>query len=365
MRNISQLVVVAILLLCLPTQAQDSISFPNAPAQDRQPPFAVGIVKANGNLLPIATFDGVVWSEINLWEERESGRSTKSMLKSMEEWTLWYADPGPSPESRDIALAWIDRLSPVRIGITADDVVEVDFSEDSCLDGTALVLATDAEDRSKSLLIDCDNCCPKPKRGIATTAESRPHLTERVDPESESGRRILARITDTFNELEQKELEGIRHYKITFDAKTGESTTHYSGKTLAEHMDSLLSAEKRKRLPFHPYLKDIFRVEGINAAYYYIEVARSYYPHFKSDYWGYGKFQGWVRFDDDEPVWLTQHFLMTDPDSKQGDSVRPIVFWRHRNAVDLLFRRSYWEGGDHLILRIDNDTVKELAGVGL
>ena len=247
--------------------------------------------------------------------------------------------------------------------ITADDVVDVD-SMATCLEGTALVLATDAEDRSKSLLIDCDYCCPKPKRGIATTAESPPHLAERVDPESESGRRVLARITDTFNELEQKELEGIRHYKITFDAKTGESITHYSGKTLAEHMDSLLSAEKRKRLPFHPYLKDIFRVEGINAAYYYIEVSRSYYPHFKSDYWGYGEFQGWVRFDDDEPVWLTQHFLMTDPDSKEGDSVRPIVFWRHGNAIDVLFRRSYWEGGDHLILRIDNDTVKELVGVG-
>jgi len=166
-----------------------TIEFVSKPRPEPSPPFAVGIVKANGNLMPIATFDGVDWSDINLWEERESGRSVNSMLKSMEEWTLWHEDPGPSPKSRDVALAWTDRLSPVRIGITADDVVKVDFLEDSCLEGTALVLATDAEDRSKSLLIHCDNCCPKPKRGIETTAEPPPHLEERVDPQSQRGRR--------------------------------------------------------------------------------------------------------------------------------------------------------------------------------
>ena len=327
-----------------------AIEFVSKPGPEPSPPFKVGIVEANGNLVPVATFDGEDWSHIDLAEDWRNG----TRVKSTGEWTLWYENPGPSPESPHRALSWIDRLSSVRIEIATTGVIA---SEPRCNHGDRIfAMATDAGDRSKSL-IECDYCCPEPKRGFATTSNSPPDRVTRLDPESEDGRRIAAQILDTFNELENKALEGTPYYE--FDDKTFECID--TDKTLAEHLEPRLSAEKRFRLPLR--FDKVFRIQGINTTYYYIEVNRSYYDQLREEcnegMTGYSLLQGWVLATADELVWLTQSFALTDPDMKGQQFDRPILFWRRGNVVDVLVNRSHWDGGWYIILTIDDDTVNE------
>jgi len=325
------------------------------PRPEPSQPFAIGIVEAHGILRPIATFDGEDWSVIygkHLAEARRSGKR----VKFPGEWTLWYENPGRSPESPRRALSWIDRLSPVRIEIATTGVIEV---EASCGYGRMPAIATDAGDRSKSL-IECDYCCPEPKRGIATTLESPPNLVERLDPEGEDSRRIAAQILETFNELENRALE--ETYYNYYDDKT--EAFIWTGETLAESVEPRLSAEKRRRLPLRfdaNYLDAAFRVQGINATYYYIEVRRGYYEHLGEGFPGAALLQGWVRATDDELVWLTEDFSLTDDEDKTVQKERPILFWRRGNVVDVLVNRSHWEDVEYIILTIERDTVNEVV----
>ena len=327
-----------------------AIEFVSKPGPEPSPPFKVGIVQANGNLVPLATFNGGHWSHIDLAEDWTMGKQ----VKSTGEWTLWYENPGPSPESPRRALSWIDRLSPVRIEIATTGLIG---SEPRCNHGDRIfAMATDAGDRRKSL-IECDYCCPEPKRGFATTANSPPNLVDRLDAESEDGRRIAAQILDTFNELENKALEGTPYYE--FDDKTFEYID--TDKTLAEHLEPRLGAQKRFRLPLR--FDKVFRIQGINTTYYYIEVNRSYYDQLREEYHqgmaGHALLQGWVLATADELVWLTQTFALTDLDMKGQQFDRPILFWRRGNVVDVLVNRSHWDAGGYIILTIDDDTVNE------
>ena len=72
-----------------------AIEYVSKPGPEQSPPFKVGIVQANGNLVPLATFDGRHWSRIDLAEDWRNGRR----VQSKGEWTLWYesSDPG-SPQ---------------------------------------------------------------------------------------------------------------------------------------------------------------------------------------------------------------------------------------------------------------------------
>ena len=325
------------------------------PRPEPSPPFAIGIVEASGNLSPIATFDGENWSGID-WKKLAENWRSGMRVKFPGEWTLWYENRGPSPESPRRALSWIDRLSQVRIEIATTGVIEV---ESPCNWGRILAIATDAGDRSKSL-IECDNCCPEPKRGIATTLESPPNLVERLDPEGEDSRRIAARILETFNELENRAFDGTYHNY--YDDKTQEFI--WTGKTLAEHVEPRLSAEKRNRLPLRfdaNYRDATFRVQGVNANYYYIEVRRGYYEQLRAGFPYGALLQGWVRATDDDLVWLTEDFRLTDAEPKAGHRDRPILFWRRGNVVDVLVKRSHWEDVEYIILTIDNDTVNEVV----
>ena len=310
------------------------IQIASEPGQ-KQSPFTVGIVEANGNLVPTAHFDGVSWSPPNLVEDWKRGRPG---VRSLGEWTLWYENPGPTPEDPHRSEAWIDRLSPVRIGIAINGLVG---SEMRCSRNLALV--TDAGDRRKSL-IECDHCCPEPKRGIATTSKSPPGLVERLDPEGEESRRLTARVLDTFNELENKAFEETHH--------------HRTGETLAEYTEPRLSAEKRMRLPL-AVVVSAFRLQEANSTLYYIEMSRDYYRQLREEFPANAYIQGWVRATADELVWLTQSFAVTDPEPKALSWYTPIVFWRRATGFDLLVSHSEWEGERYGILTVKNGTVND------
>lgn len=320
-----------------------TIEFVSKPRPEPSPPFAVGIVQANGNLVPLATFDGRDWSRIDLAEDWRNG----TRVKSTGEWTLWYesSDPG-SPQ-----------LFPARIKIATTGLIA---TEPRC-NARMFALATDARNLRESL-VTCKYCCPEPKRGIATTSKSRPDLVAGLDTDGAAGRSIEARqikawILESFNELEKKRFAK-PHY--AYDDKTDDFIN--TGKTLAEYLEPRLGAEKRRGLPLKFY--DSSRIQGAHDTYYYVEVTRDYYEHLRQEFPAAAYLQGWVRATGDEMVWLTQNFAVTDPDPKEISWYAPILFWRHGNAIDVLFKCSQWGSGYYGILRIENETVNEVMGVG-
>lgn len=170
-------------------------------------------------------------------------------------------------------------------------------------------------------------------------------------------RQIKAWILETFNDLEKKRFAQT-HY--AYDGKTDDFIN--TGKTLAEYLEPRLSAKKRRGLPLEFY--DSSRIQGAHATYYYFEVKRDYYKHLEQGFPAAAYLQGWVRAAGDEMVWLTREFAVTDPDPKEISWDTPLLFWRHGNAIDVLVKRSEWESGLYLILKLANDTVDEVMGVG-
>ena len=169
-----------------------------APAAAAQPraPFTVGIVECNGNLTPVATFDGEDWNR--------GGGLSKS-------WTLWFENTGPD-SGRGPRKGWAARLSPARRAIVATGLVRSPLT----WSGGNLALATDAGDRV-AVLIDCRIRVPEPRMGIATTGEPPPELVERLEPEGKDSRRIAAWARDVFNKLESQALEHVvtnRRYDV-------------------------------------------------------------------------------------------------------------------------------------------------------
>ena len=320
-----------------------TIEFVSKPAPKLLPAFTVGIVEANGNLVPIAAFNGRDWSHIDLAEDWINGEQ----VKSTGEWTLWYERSDPdSPQ-----------LSPASIEIATTGLIA---TEPRC-NPRMFVLATDAGNLRESL-VTCKYCCPEPKRGIATTSKSRPDLVASLDTEGAAGRSIEARqikawILETFNDLEKKRFAQT-HY--AYDDKADDFIN--TGKTFAEYLEPRLSAEKRRGLPLELYASS--RIQGAHATYYYFEVKRDYYEHLRQEFPAAAYLQGWVRASGDEMVWLTQKFAVTDPDPKEISWDDPILFWRHGNAIDVLSKRSQWESGYYGILRIENDTVNQVTGAG-
>ena len=299
----------------------------------KRSPFTVGIVEANGNLVPVATFNGWSWSSPDLVRDWKRGG------ESLGEWTLWYENPGPSPK---YPWMWTDRLSPVRIGIATTGLVG---SEMLC--SRNLALATDAGDRRKSL-IECDHCCPDPKRGIATTAESSPGLVERLEPKGEASRRMTAMVLDTFNELENQAFERTPYSYGTVEGKL-------------TYMEPWRDVEKRQKIPLG--VRRILRIQEANSTLYYLELIRDF-PIRPEVYFPANSFlQAWVRNTGDELVWITQSLSLTNADMKGNPSDTPIVFWRRGDVVALLVRRTGWESEDYLILTIKNDGVDESASM--
>lgn len=303
------------------------------------PPFSVGIVQRNGDLDPLIAFNGKDWAIIALVHELST--FTENQYQTTGEWTLWYEDSGHMD----------GQLSPVRIELATTGVISYEATCSAGPGARTRVVATDAEDLSESREA-CSWCCPEDMRGIATTSKSRPDLVSSLDAEgcSIEARQVKAWLLRAFNELEFNQFEKpYREYDENTESFVG------TGKTLAEHLEPHWSAEERRdtRLKFLRFS----RIQGDDATYYYFDVKRSYAPHLHE---GSAVLMGWVRDTGDEMAWLTQKFSLIAGSPKISRD-KPLLFWRHGGFIDVLVRQYWWEGGQHRLIRIEGDSVEELA----
>lgn len=312
------------------------LSFGGRPGQvgpQKQSSFAVGIVEANGNLVPVATYSGWSWSSPDLvrdWKHEGEFRG---------DWTLWYENRGPSPDDPYRPDAWIDRLSPVRIEIAATGLVG---SESACYKN--LALATGAGDRRGSL-IECDNCCPGPMRGIATNSGTRPGLVERLDPDGEESRNLTALLLDTFNDLENRAFKH-KPYRLCYSVGDGPTDTGMH-----------LNENQQQKIPLR--MRDAIRLREGKSTLYKLTIMRHYPIAEGVSFPAFGLLETWLRDTGDELESVAQTFCLApappnlsraELDKTEFSSI-PIVFWRRvTGEIDILYRSTGWESEDYEIL---------------
>lgn len=301
---------------------------PSATAQTGQP-FTVGIVEANGNLTPVATFDGASWSTPwpvhgflsqnpppwpDLPEDWNRGGG------SLKSWTLWFEVPGPD-----------SGLSPGRRALTATGLVKssTKWTRDN------LALATDAGDRYAFLCPGYIRCI----MGIATTGES-PELVEIPEPEDKDSRRIAAWVRDVFNKLESQALEPV--------------VTNQRYDILGGYPDAV----RRSEIPLR--VETVFRIRQRDTSIHYLEIDRHYdsAPSFACPVSSFLRI--WVLANADAKLTsLKQHLALTDCDGKGICSDTPLVFWRHAAGIDVLVRSNCYESEDYVIMTVTGGAVTE------
>ncbi len=311
--------------------------------------FAVGIVEAGGNLVPVATFDGTIWS--NPWPADfvlgDDAPSWPDLPESwnpagvaLRDWTLWFENTGATSEDTRPAWDWVSRLSPQRKALVAGGLV---MSEAQC--SLNLALFTDAGDLRDSLIRPGN--CPDAKRGVATTGTIPPRLVERLDPDSDAVRKIAAKVRNGFDGIESRAVERwAREYGTT------EGRLRYTGQWL--------DAGRRNAIPLQ--VKKAFRIREAAASIYYLEIVRDYGGTASATVScpGYSYLRTWILVDESEElVSLEQNFSMPDCDMKGASFDIPIVFWKLSSGIDVLVERGGWESQDYLILTIDEGAIAE------
>ncbi len=310
--------------------------------------FAVGIVEAGGNLVPVATFDGAAWSnpwpaDLVLSDDAPSWpicRKAGIRGAPLRDWTLWFENPGATSEDTRPAWDWVSRLSPQRRALVAGGLV---MSEAQC--SRNLALSTDAGDLRDSLIRPGN--CPDAKRGLATTGTTPPRLVERLDPDSDAVQKIAARVRDDFEGLESRVVE-----RWAGEYETTEGRLRYTGQWL--------DAGRRNAIPLK--VNDAFRIREAAASIYYLEIVRGYGGTASATVScpGYSYLRTWLLVDESEEIVpLEQDFSMPDCDMKGASFDIPIVFWKLSSGIDVLVERGGWESQDYLILTIDEDAVAE------
>ncbi len=317
--------------------------------------LAVGIAQANGNLVPVATFDGSGWSspwpldrrlDENLAKGLELPAEWLGGIGSLRDWTLWFENPGPQASNRRRSAEWTAGLSASGTPVVADGLVT---SAMGC--SSNLALSTDLEDL-RSSLIECDSCCPEPKRGIATTGPVPPELVERLEPEAALTRMIVMRLAQTFDLLESRAIERESERQGIVDGQL-------------RHTGQWRDARRRQAIPLR--VRRAFRVHEASPTIYYLEIQRSYDHVEREDPGfcpGFSLLKIWVRAGSGpELAAVDGEFLISDCDGKASTSNTPVLYWAHETGIDLLVRRLGWESEYYAIVTISEDTVSERTTV--
>lgn len=310
-----------------------------ASGQER-PSFTVGIVQYNGNIVPIGSFDGELWS--NPWPLELDGDPDVGLLDDAfpewtaglgvpEHWTLW-------PESGE--------LSPV---------VARGLAQSSTHCSENFAITTDIPPHP----LECDNCCPIPKLGLAATGDTALVSVQAIEAGSAESVSLLNRMKSTFEELESN---AVMASADRYGASDGRLRSYAIFTGAAERAAIPLTLETASKLEL-----------GDGISLYYLEIVRSYTstavsrPADQPDERpincpGVSYFRGWFRSTPTgELAPLETDLILLDCDWKGGMFDRVLGYWRNRNGVDVVVRRHGWESEDYVILTVQGNEVNELV----
>ena len=317
--------------------------------------FTVGIVEANGNLVPVATFDGSDWSspwpldlalDQNLPEWPDVPTEWHRGGGSLRDWTLWFENLGPSPSHDHYSLDWPSEMIPSNTALVANGFL---ISNMHCSQNFAL--STNAPDLT-ALLLKGRSRCSEPKMGVATNSDNPPELVERLDLHSDLVHMIITHLTDTFDSLES-EAVSVRSQEMGVTDGQLNEFGHWT------------DLKRRQELALS--VKHAFRIQAHDASFYYFEIVRSYrnIERYKRSLCpGYSLLRIWVReAENGEFISIQDRLSILDCDWKTFTSDTPMVYWNQQDRVDLLVRRRAWESEYFAILTIENGILSERSEV--
>ena len=203
----------------------------------RLEPLTVGIVQANGHLIPFARFDGKAWS--NSWPGPDEGRgmAVQSFGEIPLSWTGGTALP------RD----W--QLWPSSTGTShALRVSNAGYADSLC--SRNWVLMTDFPRQ----VAGCRNCCPVPTLGIALSTDRAVRPFARIGMDA-----IPASVVESvFNEAEGREIarlvaegkaEGSQVYGVPVDEGVRQAKPVMFNSLWRSRVDELYYVEGTRRYP--------------------------------------------------------------------------------------------------------------------
>lgn len=290
--------------------------------------FTVGIVEANGNVVPIAEFNGTEWT---VWSTETTPGTDPEPL----EWTLRFENPGPIEQDSRITYDWIERLAPGDTPFGTSELVE---SVSLC--STNLAIRTTLEPKPE--LIVCEYCCPETKRGIATTGLSAPLAVEGVDPGGDEGRLIATLIAPRFGYLETQAVEAA----IESGVPTDNGQLLGSGQPVGEsdRADFPIRIDRVSRVPIEESLP-----------VYYVEARRNYGATATDAIPcpGYSYLRTWIWPTPTSGVIVVDEDLqLFDCDMKGALYDTPLVYWPRDGAADVFFRQIGWESEAYGVITV-------------
>lgn len=289
-----------------------------------KPPILVGIVEANGNLFPIASFDGSSWKIA----------TAASLAGRPMEWTLWYETQPPVDWQ-----SWIRRLKPTKTEFTSTGL----YGEIMYCETLGMGISTDLGDRSASL-IESKHNCPEPKVGIATTGKSPPMLAEALDLHGGEARRLLEAITDRFNLMEDQ-----ASARVIFN--------YTMGNRKVKEVKSWGNAAARQQIPLEGV--KLFQFQRDDRTLYYIEARRRFPVPEEVTFPTSSYLIAWAVEVDGELAWISEGVKLRGSDTRGLDDDTPIAFWPTGSTVDVLVRRTGWEDEDYLIINVTPEGIYE------
>lgn len=282
-------------------------------------PFTIGIVQANGHLIPFARFDGKTWS--NSWPG--PGETRDVMIHSFGEIPLAWTGGAPLPR-------------PWRLWLptgTSHDLRVSDAAYADSLCSQNWVLMTDFPRQASG----CRNCCPVPTIGIALSTDRAVRSFARAGMDA-----IPASLVESvFNETETREIarrvaesksDGPHVYGVPADERVRHATPIMFNAIWRSTVDELYYVEGTRR---HAELNR--PCPSVTA------------------------FSGWfwIRQPEERPASMARAQLV-DCDLKGAEFITPLGLVEAGGWLQAVVEVRGWESQEHAILRLTRGAVTQL-----
>jgi hypothetical protein len=295
------------LLSCLPSKAET---------------FSIGIVYADGILLPVASYDGREWG--NPWPSvvGEGDPPIQDLASIRRSWL-----PPDRPLKRRWHLESFDgRSQPLNIRAPTRTTGALKECGDRVWG-----LVTD----TPAMRVECSYCCPFPKIGYAI---DRRLPIRRFSPAAQSAPAVARLVESEFNRLEVGEIHRIM-------SSLSPTWRGYEGFPL-----------ERKAREARPLSVDVLTLARSSSGdgFFYYEATRKYpkpasAPDAACEWVSFGR--GWIKSIDGRGRPLASSVTLTDCDRKGTESLNPFATIDVGDATHVVAQRFGWESEEVVVLR--------------
>ncbi|NIR48855.1 hypothetical protein GWO43_10480 [candidate division KSB1 bacterium] len=289
-----------------------------------QDSFSIGIVQADGIIIPVASYDGNKWT--NPWaKQRDFNNLTIETTSDIPR--TWLVS------NRPISQKWF--LQHFRGRLSEVNVIRPIYAKNHCGESWGLLVDMPKEP------IDCDNCCPFPKVGYALDQNHPFSKIAEIGKEDLTYHEVLSLIQQDFDKLEASALADIPQKPIS-----------------AAYSDIIKRISTTKKEPSIERLYPVY--VSTNRTVFYFEAVKKYEI---PDYCPIiSFFRGWVSKNktDGTSTLLNKDYQLTDCDMKEATFLKPYASMKIDERIYVFANISGWESEEYAIVEIKDSQISEL-----